>query len=179
MPYKKPHILSSYSINNLGLTLYETVLIRNPKIIIEFGTLHGYSAICMAQALQHLGSNGHIICYDLWNKYPYKHTTLDKTFNIIKSYGLEKYITLKELDFYNWDYEPFDMMHFDISNHGGKIRSLHNKVRIHQSEGLVLFEGGSKLRDEVPWMKDYEPINNCGINYHVLNEAFPSISIML
>ena len=52
MAYYNYQIPSSYYKNNIGKTLYNTVLTMNPQIIIEFGTLHGYSAIAMAQALR-------------------------------------------------------------------------------------------------------------------------------
>jgi cephalosporin hydroxylase len=84
----------------------------NPSVIIEFGTLHGYSAVAMAQALRDL-----------------------------------KYLkSLKEYHFLN---------------------------------GSILFEGGSKERDKVEWMKDFQPINSSGINFITINEDFPSLSLML
>jgi predicted O-methyltransferase YrrM len=55
MAYFNYNIPSSYHKNDIGKTLYNTVLTMNPSIIIEFGTLHGYSAVAMAQALRDLG----------------------------------------------------------------------------------------------------------------------------
>jgi hypothetical protein len=46
-------------------------------------------------------------------------------------------------------------------------------------KGTVLFEGGSKERDKVEWMKDFQPINSSGINFITINEDFPSLSLML
>jgi hypothetical protein len=49
---------------------------------------------------------------------------MEKTQDTIDALGLTKYIELVELDFYNWKPEPFDLMHFDISNHAGHLRYL-------------------------------------------------------
>ena len=174
--YKLP---SSYYKNNIGKTLYNTVLTMKPFLIIEFGTLHGYSAIAMAQALRDLDNGGKIICHDLWEKYPYNHSSMESTQSTIDELGLTKYIELVEMDFYNWQPEPFDLMHFDISNHAGHIRYLKNLVNYHQLNGTVLFEGGTKERDRVEWMKDFEAINPSGIRFITIDENFPSLSMLL
>lgn len=179
MAYINYNIASSYYKNNIGKTLYNTVLTMNPSCIIEFGTLHGYSAVAMAQALRDLGSDAVIMCYDLWQKYPYKNTSMEKTQDTIDTLGLTKYIELVELDFYNWKPEPFDLMHFDISNHAGHLKYLKSLKEYHFLYGTILFEGGSKERDKVEWMKDFQPINSSGINFITINEDFPSLSLLL
>ena len=151
----------------------------NPSCIIEFGTLHGYSAVAMAQALRDLGSNAVIMCHDLWENYPYKHTSMQKTQDTIEKLELTKYIELIEMDFYNWKPQPFDLMHFDISNHAEHLKYLKNLIEMHSLDGTVLFEGGSKERDKVEWMKDFKPINSLGINFITINENFPSLSLLL
>lgn len=179
MAYYNYQIPSSYYKNNLGKTLYNTVLTMNPKVIVEFGTLHGYSAVAMAQALRDLGSDGKIICYDLWDKYPYKHSTMEKTQITIDSLDLGKYIELVEMDFYSWKPIDFDLMHFDISNHAGHLKYLKLRRDYYSMPGTILFEGGSKERDKVEWMKDFKPINSSGINFITINEDFPSLSLLL
>jgi len=178
--YINPDVQSSYKANDLGRFLYNTVILTKPQKIIEFGTLNGYSAICMAQGLRDLGRGGQIICYDLWEKYPFKNSTKENCLSNIKKYGLEDYITLIEQDFYNWKFEAFDLMHFDISNHGKKIKDLYQNLRLdNMCTGIVLFEGGSRKRDQVPWMQDFLPINNLNINFVTMEETFPSISLLL
>lgn len=179
MAYFNYNIPSSYYKNNIGKTLYNTVLTMQPFIIIEFGTLHGYSAIAMAQALRDLDSSGKIICHDLWKKYPYKNTSMESTQATIDELGLTKYIELVEMDFYNWKPEPFDLIHFDISNHAGHIKYLKNMVNDNLLNSTVLFEGGSKERDKVEWMKDFQPINSSGIKFITIDENFPSLSMLL
>jgi hypothetical protein len=90
-----------------------------------------------------------------------------------------KYVELIEMDFYNWIPQPFDLMHFDISNHAGHLKYLKNLMDGWMHKGTVLFEGGSKERDKVEWMKDFQPINSSGINFITINEDFPSLSLML
>jgi hypothetical protein len=70
-------------------------------------------------------------------------------------------------------------MHFDISNHAGHIRYLKSLKDYHFIYGTILFEGGSKKRDKVEWMKDFQPINSSGINFITINEDFPSLSLLL
>ena len=44
--YKEPkHIVSSYTLNNIGKTIYDIVRKLKPKKVIEFGALYGYSAM--------------------------------------------------------------------------------------------------------------------------------------
>ena len=79
MKYTNPNVKSSYQENNLGKVLYDYILQTKPKKIIEFGTLYGYSAIAMAMAIDELDNDGKIVCYDLWDKYPYTHSVIEET----------------------------------------------------------------------------------------------------
>ena len=183
MKYINPDVESSYRDNNLGLTLYNLILDLKPKKIIEFGTLNGYSAISMAMALDELNNGGTIICYDLWDSYPYKHSTMEKTLNNINKYSLANFIELKYLNFNDWVCEDFDLLHLDISNDGDTIKNLHKKVNNNLKNGSnLIFEGGSVERDNVEWMIKYNkvPINSIQniLKYKVLNPMFPSISII-
>ena len=177
MKYSNPNVPSSYQQNDLGRTLYELVLDLKPKVIVEFGALHGYSTIAMAMALDKLG-RGIIKSYDLWEKYPYKHTTREDTMFNIKSYGLEKYVELHYGDFWKWKPEKCDLFYIDISNTGETIKKAEKKMRKYAKR--IVFEGGSEQRDCVPWMlENYKkPINGCGVKYDILNPDFPSISII-
>jgi len=178
MPYKNPRIPSSYRKNNLGTTLYETVLSLKPLKIVEFGCLNGYSTVCMAMALKELGE-GILTVYDLYEEYPYKHASRSEVWKNIEKYGLQDYVRLEKGDFYQWirHPEPFDLLHVDISNDGDIIELLDRGLR-HRKGGVVLFEGGTKERDEVDWMIKYgkKAINSCPVNYKIINTAFPGIS---
>lgn len=171
--YVNPDVESSYRENNLGRTLYDEVLKHKPKIIIEFGVLNGYSTIAMALALKRLGE-GKIIGYDLWEKYPYKHTTKEKTLENLKRYGVDDIVELREMDFKDFYGQECDMAHIDISNTGDIIDQLPKKF----GKAIVLFEGGTYERDNVEWVKKYNKrkIRDSKVPFNVINPDFPSIS---
>ena len=153
--YTTVKIESSYEKNDLGKTLYDLVLIKKPKIIVEFGCLYGYSTIAMAMALRDLGQ-GRIISYDIWDKYAYKHTTVDTALENVSRYNLSDYVEFRDCDFWEWldgDGEDFDMLHLDISNTGDIIERAYKVLqpRIQKGAGIV-FEGGSVERDHEEWM---------------------------
>ena len=184
MNYKNPSVESSYNENNIGQTLYDLVLELKPKKIIEFGTLNGYSAISMAMALHEIGEGGKIICYDLWDSYPYKHSTIEKTKSLINEYSLLDFIELKQMNINDWVVEDFDLLHLDISNDGKTVIDVFNCIKSKIENGsTMIFEGGTEERDNIEWMLKYDktPINSIKkeINYIVLNENFPSISKIL
>jgi hypothetical protein len=171
--YINPNIESSYRENDLGRVLYQLVLVIRPKIIIEYGVLYGYSITAMGMALHEIGS-GKLIGYDLWEKYPFRHTSRDEPYKNVVKYGLEKYVDLKYGKFNPLKIPQNDLLHVDISNDGEIISKIQNKT------GYTVFEGGSQERDNVNWMIKYGkiPINNCGRKYVTLSNKFPSISML-
>jgi hypothetical protein len=174
MRYQNPDIESSYRENNLGKTLYNLVLQHRPKKIVEFGSLNGYSAICMAMALDEIGE-GKIESYDLFEDYEFKHGKVTECNHNAQKYGVDKYITFLHGDI--WKYKgSADMFHVDISNDGDIIKEVRKKL----FKKFVVFEGGSQERDEVEWMQKYRksPISG-SVPYILLNEKFPSISKLL
>ena len=177
MRYENPNIESSYRENDIGQTLYELVLDLKPQKIIEFGVLGGYSTVAMAMALDKLG-RGVIHAYDLWEKYPHKHSTMRETAENIRSYGLERYVQLHHGNLDTIPPEDFDLMHLDVSNTGEILRDV--VLKWGPFGGRIAFEGGTRERDEVEWMQKYRktPIRESGINYEVLNPAFPGLSIV-
>lgn len=180
MKYINPFIESSYRKNNLGKTLYDLVLELKPRKIIEFGALNGYSTVAMAMALDEL-KQGSIKVYDLWEKYPHKKGNKEAVIGALDDYQLRKYVTLADRDFYNWLSRPskFDLLHVDISNDGDVIEKLQKAIQNHIDWGAtVIFEGGSRERDEVEWMKKYNrrKINHSGVVYEIINSDFPSLS---
>ena len=92
---------SSYKENNLGETFYKAILRYKPLTVVEFGVLHGYSTIHMAKALRKLG-RGKIRAYDLWEKYKYKHTSIESTRRNLEKFGVSDIVTLEQKDFYKW-----------------------------------------------------------------------------
>ena len=67
----------------------------------------------------------------------------------------------------------------DISNDGEIIEKTIESLKHHLERGSnIIFEGGSKERDNIEWMVKYklEPINP--IQKEILNSNFPSISLI-
>jgi len=178
MIYVNPNIESSYKENDLGKTLYNIVIQLQPNKVIEFGCLYGYSTVSIALALKHLGK-GKLICYDLWEDYQYKHSTLEQTKENVIKYEVEDFVEFYKMNFNEWIKQPetFDLLHLDISNTGDTISKVYD---ILPKNSQVIFEGGSIERDNVEWMKKYNstPINSIKskVDYKVINNNFPSIS---
>ena len=176
--YQDIDIPSSYKENNLGKTLYNTVLRLRPFKIVEFGCLYGYSTVSMALALKEL-NQGKIYCYDIWEDYQYKHSTFQQTKDNIIKYGVEEYVEFIKMDYYEWLKKPeyFDLLHLDISNTGDILNQTYEALPEYSQ---VIFEGGSIERDQVEWMAKYKAasINSVRdiIDYKVINNNFPSIS---
>jgi len=183
MKYKNPtEIETSYSINDIGRTLYDLVLEHKPKKIVEFGVLYGYSTVVMAMAIDEIGT-GHIYANDLFEDYEFKNSTMPKTQANIDRYGLSKYVTLQKSNFEEWLKVPkdFDLLHVDISNKGDTIERLYAIVKDQIDHGsVVVFEGGSEERDNVEWMKKYncKKLRDTEVPFEVVNERFPSLSMI-
>lgn len=182
--YNHPQVYSSYKQHNLGKVLYDLVIKLKPKKIIDFGVLFGYSTISMAQALKDL-RQGRLVGYDLFENYPYKHATKGEVWENIKKYQVEDTVSLKKKDFMDWikEGEGFDLLHLDISNDGVIIKLAAEKLKRNLKKGAVIvFEGGTKDRDQVEWMVKYHktPINPLKkqLGYKVLTSKFPGLSIL-
>jgi predicted O-methyltransferase YrrM len=175
---------STYQKNNIGKTIYETVLKYRPNIVIDFGVLYGYSTICIAKALQ-VNGFGKIYAYDLWDKYPYKHTTIDIARKNLEKYDVSSLVTLEQEDFFKWieNPTPFDLLHIDISNDGDKIEYAYNKLKKNiESGSVVIFEGGTIERDQEEWVAKYEktpiyPLKD-KLNYEIINYNWPGLSLI-
>ncbi|MDQ1350518.1 MAG: hypothetical protein QG657_820, partial [Acidobacteriota bacterium] len=120
MKFDPPKLSSSYAANRLGKTIYQIVFDLAPQKVIEFGVLHGYSLVCIAKALQHLGRGGYVIGYDLWEDYPFNHGNMNEVKRILKKYEIENVVILKKLDINLWLKSPeeFDLLHLDVSIEG-------------------------------------------------------------
>ncbi len=183
MKYINPSdIESSYRENDLGKTLYDFILQYKPKKIVEIGILGGYSTIVMAQALDEWGE-GHIFAYDLFEKYPFKHSSVKEVQDNMGRYSVSKYITLVQKDFYDWIKNPedFDLLHVDISNNGEIIELLYSALKDRINNGaVVLFEGGSSERDNIEWMKKnkFKKIGETAVPFKVIDGRFPSLSMI-
>lgn len=149
---------SSYSENNYD-SLFEAIAkIYNPELIVECGVLDGYSLLALARG----APDARVVGIDLFDDYEYKHGS--KSTIYIRANELNiKNIELIQKDAFlaaeEFDDNSIDVFHCDISNDGDKLEKILNvwwrKVK---KNGLILFEGGSKERDNVEWMKKYKKI---------------------
>ena len=190
-------IRSSYKKNNIGSYLEMMTLLKKPRLIVECGILDGYSLYHFAKSTK-LNSEaeyfrGHVIAFDLFDKYEYKHGNAIDVHNMLKYEGLSDYSTILEGDAYKvHDYfktEEIDLLHIDISNDGQTFLDMfslwHTKIN---AFGRIVFEGGSEERDKVDWMIKYKkkPIRSVlpimaktykNWNIFVIKD-WPSITIM-
>lgn len=177
-------IESSYRLNNLGESLYRAVLEYNPARVIEFGALYGYSTVHIAKALKQIGC-GRIMVYDLWEKYSYKHTSIDITRRNLARFGVSDIVTLEQKNFFEWLEEPedFDLLHLDISNDGEIIELAYDKLKRFIDRGaVIIFEGGTQERDSVEWMIKFNKRPICPlrdrINYTIIDRRWPGMSMI-
>ena len=87
------------------------------------------------------------------------------------------------MDFFSFLENPidFDLLHLDISNDGEIIEKTIESLKNHLERGSnIIFEGGSKERDNEEWMIKYnkKPINSIKYDYKVLTEKWPSMSLI-
>jgi hypothetical protein len=176
MLYQQPKIESSFRENDLGRVLYELVMTLRPVKIVEFGVLHGYSTVSMAMALHELG-RGYIEAYDLWDEYEFNHGNKEEVKKTIEEYGLSRHVLLLEGDAFYTEIRSADLIFVDLSNDGDKIEKIYN---LYHLKAPIAFEGGTKERDEVDWMKKYNrcPIQESLVPYHILDSRFPSLSFI-
>jgi predicted O-methyltransferase YrrM len=158
-------IRSSYKKNNIGRILEVLTLGNKPNFIVECGILDGYSLYHFAKATK-LNSeadyfDGHVVAYDLFDDYEYKHGNAVDVHNMLKSSGVSDYVTILQGDAYkvheHYDNEEINMLHVDIANDGNTFLKMFElwKNKINKS-GMIVFEGGSQERDQVEWMKKYK-----------------------
>ena len=189
-------IRSSYKKNNIGRTLEIMTLGNRPTIIVECGILDGYSLYHFAKSMKKINESeyfqGHIFAYDLFEEYEYKHGNAIDVHNMLKSQGVGDCVSIIQGDAYkvhdNFEDETVDLLHIDISNDGDTYLKMFElwspKISL---GGRIVFEGGSKERDQVEWMKKYKkrpiqsalPILAKDANFQLsVIKEWPSLTVM-
>ncbi len=131
--------------------LYQITKDFNPKKIVEFGPGVGFTTVTIATALKDLNSKTIINSYDIWMDEYWGRR--ENSLNFFQEWNVNQHINLERLDFYEWIKLPkeereFDLLYFDINNNGEKLLDLYENVKHNIYEGsIILFEGGSKVRD--------------------------------
>lgn len=182
--FRPPPVDSANKSNNLGETLYRTVLQLSPAVVVEFGVLNGYSTMSIAQALRDLRA-GHLWSFDLWEDCPYHHGDWAEVTRALEAAELTEFVTLGKRDFWDWLRQPtrFDLLCIDIANCGRVARAAADLLSSELARGsVVIFEGGTAERDLAWWMVKFDreriaPLQDV-LGFRVLDERFPSWSIM-
>ena len=200
--YIEPKIKSSYYLNNkgkkdedlyftpeIGETIYNYVMNKKPKVVVEFGVLFGFSTVCIAQALRDINEGGMVYAYDLWENFEYGHgQTIKRTKENLNQYGVESFVRLKYGNLYDWldntqFFEKADLLHIDINNDGSILQKIVDKCDSNKKIDCdILFEGGITDRDNCWWMKEFnkKPMSTLKekFDYKILNKNFPGISLI-
>lgn len=139
---------------------------QNPNEIIEFGIHDGLS-------LKIFADNSHKNCgikaFDDFNGNCANKDKLDKTFSLSEILGISapkqfeddyKNVFIRHGDFYkeykNIKKNSIDIIHIDIDNDGDVLEfAFENYINKLTKNGILIFEGGSKERDEAEWMNKY------------------------
>ena len=165
---------SSYKNNNFGFMMYSLIRLYKPEKCYEFGVLDGYSTVSIACALRD-NKLGNLTAVDLFEDYQYKNSTINSVEQRLQKYDLEECVSLVKNDVFseiqNIEVESLDFVHLDISNDEEKLKNFLFYGYDKMKKGCVfLFEGGSKERDEVGWMKKF----NKGKITNVFDQEFNS-----
>ena len=156
IPHKYPWLTS----------LYALILQFKPKNIIEYGTEYGGTAMVMALALKQLqdeeNHQGKIYTYDTFDVQSKGEIgsvpNLETAKQNLSQPLIKDFIEVDRGDFWEFcdrDKKDFDLLYFDIDNDGDKVLEMYNGCKDNIKKGsIVLFEGGSIIRDNVPWMID-------------------------
>ncbi len=174
---------SSYKQSTLDYSDIFKLLIYmvNPKKVVEFGILDGYSLKIFAD---NCDNDCKIEGYDIFEEFNGNGSnmdTLNKNFekyeNIVIQYG--DYYKIVE----NFDDNSIDILHIDIANNGDVYKfAIEQYMKKVKKNGIIILEGGSKDRDNVEWMIKYNKPKFCDYldtlnnKYHIIDK-FPSITV--
>lgn len=175
---------SSYGINQYGDLIKSLILINKPINIIEIGVLDGFSTLIIASTIKKLKSKSKFDAYDLFENYEFNSSKYEDVLFLIRKFKLLNNVNLMNGDFLNiyknYKKDSIDFAHIDISNNGDTINFFFKYYdKIMREGSIILFEGGSFLRDDVQWMKQYKKkkINNVLNNNKIINEKYSFITI--
>jgi len=147
--------------------LYSLVHSLKPKKIIEYGTEWGGTAITMGLALkdlyeteQHLGKVYTYDTFEVQSKGEIgSRPQFEGAVNNMRQFGVSDFAEVNRGDFFDFcaqEEKEFDLLYFDIDNDGEKVLEMYEGCKNQiQAGSVVLFEGGSTVRDDVKWMQDY------------------------
>ena len=155
----------------------------NPKKIVEFGILEGFS---LQKFITSSNSDCRIEAYDLFEDFNGNHSRED----IFTKFSNYSNVKIEKANMYSklLEYEDnsIDILHVDIANNGEVYEFIfNNAINKVRKGGLILLEGGSEERDNTEWMIKYnkpkiQPILEKYSNKYNIKtvENFPSITLI-
>lgn len=138
---------------NYGNIIAGITIAINPKKIVEIGILDGYS---LNTFIENSSPQTEIYAYDLFDKFIGNHSDKDFLKARFKTF---KNVNIEFGDFYELhkNIDNIDILHIDIANNGDVLEFvIQNYLQKLSKNGIILFEGGSHERDNVPWMNTYQ-----------------------
>ena len=169
---------SSYNNNvNFGDILKSVTYSLDPKTIVEVGILEGFSLKCFADASS---SDTIIDAYDIFDEFNGNHADREILLQNFKEY---KNVSINYGDFFEVYkcIENIDIIHIDIANNGDVFEfAIKNYLPKLSKKGIMIMEGGSKERDNIEWMKNYNKSKMQPVikKYNLkVYGTFPSITI--
>jgi hypothetical protein len=137
--------------------IYNRVIEKKPKVILDFGTGWGYITSALAQGIRDLNNGGKVITYDHYDDDDYlggwKHDK-NSVINNLEKNNLHEYVDIVSIDVFEWLNNPidFDLAFIDIHNNGDKLNQIFNHPFLKkaiENGSEVLFCGGSPKRDNI------------------------------
>ena len=112
---------SSYKKNNYGNVFETLILSKAPELVVECGVLDGFSLSHMATAVkfnkEKRGIHGHILAYDLFDDYEFKHGNQDEIIENLIHDDTFDYCTIIKADVFkvynDFDNNAIDLLHFN------------------------------------------------------------------
>ena len=169
---------------DFGDIISTITFLKNPKKIVEFGILEGFS---LMKFVENSNKTTSIDAYDIFEKFNGNHAVKDKLDSIFNQYTN---VNIQEGDFYEgfkeYPDKSIDILHIDIANNGEIYEFVFNNyVQKIADNGVILLEGGSETRDNIEWMIKYnkpkiQPVlekYKHKYNIKVIG-AFPSITMI-
>ena len=139
---------------DFGDIITTVTFLQQPKKIVEFGILHGFSLMAFVNS-----SSPEVVidAYDIFDQFngnSSKRDELGETFDKFKN------VHIQTGDFYevykSIPNNSIDILHVDIANNGDVYEfTFENYINKMSEGGVILLEGGSHDRDNVEWMTKY------------------------
>jgi predicted O-methyltransferase YrrM len=165
---------------DFGDIISAITMVIQPTKIVEFGILNGFSLQAFADY-----SDCTIDAYDIFDDFVgncANEALLKKRFQKFKN------IHIKKGDFYEmydtFENESIDIIHIDIANTGETYAfAIEHYLKKIKNNGVMILEGGSKERDDVSWMMQYnkQKIQPLLQTFNLLSnviDKFPSMTII-